>query len=196
MGARLAVSDYILFLNSDIVLRDNWLEPMLALIKSNPKIGLVGPKLVFAKDKPEDIELVQSCGGGFDVAKAPYHFNMGWRADDERVSKTRAVPWITGAAMLIPRTLFFGMGGFDESYVRGYFEDVDFCMKLHDAGYEVWYCAETVMTHKVGSSMAAALQTPDQTFKASVSFNANNARFHSKWDDKITPDVQIRMVPF
>ena len=90
--------------------------------------------------------------------------------------------------------LFRQLGGFDEGYRRGYFEDVDLCMRVRAAGYRVWYEPRAVFTHHVGQS--AQTKTDEEARAAARSFMRNSYRFHHKWDATITPDVQQVFVSY
>jgi O-antigen biosynthesis protein len=183
---------YLLIANSDLEMHPVWLDPAVELLENNPQIGIVGARLIFPG--PEDN--IQSCGGLFDGGRMPFHRMLGWRADDPRANKTEKVSWTTGAYFLTRRTLWDELGGFDTVYgPRGYFEDVDFCLKAKEKGFETWYCAEASATHAVGSSMGAD-KTPAEQHKAAQSFYQNARTFESRWAEKITPDVPIQMVSF
>jgi O-antigen biosynthesis protein len=195
VGAKIATGEYLLFLNSDIELHKIWLDPAVELMRSNHKIGVVGIKLVFPKDAKGE-EGIQSCGGLYDSNRMPFHRYLGWKADDPRVNKTEKVSWVTGAAILTRRDLFEQVGGFDEEYGRGYFDDVDYCEKVKLIGKEIWYCSDASATHFVGQSMNGSMKTQEQQRAASKSFYQNARRFETKWSDSIVPDVQTVMVNF
>ena len=191
-------SDILFFLNQDTQAQPGWFEPLVGMF-DDPRVGIVGPKLIFAKGEngngalplpPDKIPppeySVQSCGGLYDGGKGPFHRYLGYAADDWRVNIAEKVSWTTGAALAIRQTLFWAVNGFDPAYGRGYFEDVDLCEKVKARGYEVWYCPEAVFKHKVGTSSAASAE----------SFRANSIRFHDKWNYRIVPDTPIMHVNY
>lgn len=183
-GARRAQGDLLLFLNQDTVARPGWFEPLVGMF-ANPAVGIVGPKLVFPAEDGRE-ESIQSCGGLYDGGKGPFHRFLGWAADDWRVNLTERVSWVTGAALCIWRDLFWRVGGFDTRYERGYFEDVALCEAVKQQGAEVWYCAEAVFEHKVGSTGGIPAHI----------FRANSDRFHREWDHRITADTPARLVNY
>lgn len=184
-----------MFINSDIELHKVWLDPAVELMQANPKIGAVGIKLVFPPDERNEVN-IQHCGGLYDANHMPFHRYLGWREDHPRVNKTEPVSWVTGAALLTRKSLFDQLGGFDESYGRGYFDDPDYCERVKQAGYTIWYCAEASATHFVGQSMGEAAKTEEQQREAARSFYNNARRFEARWRDSIKPDVDIPMVNY
>lgn len=187
-GARRAKGDILLFLNQDTRSREGWFDPLMAMF-DNPKVGIVGPKLIMVAPVVSDgydtlrmpRDAIQSCGGLYDGGRGPYHRYLGWHPDDWRVNQTERVSWTTGAALAIRRELFWKVGGFDEGYLRGYFEDVDLCENAKAVGFEVWYCPQAVFEHAVGSTGGIPAEQ----------FRANSIRFHRRWDKHITPDVNV-----
>lgn len=176
-------SRYLCFLNSDTEPQAGWVQPLVDGVEKHASVGLVGPKLLF----PDGT--IQSAGGLFDAGRGPYHRHLGYSGDYRLVNEPREVSWITGAAHFIPRALFMQLGGYDEGYVRGYFEDVDLCMRLKRDGYRVWYEPRSVITHHAGAS--AGTKTAAEERAAAWRFKRNSLRFHAKWDNDITPDVNV-----
>ena len=136
VAAKRASAPYLCFVNSDIEGHPHSsIGNMIKAFDSLPNIGVVGPKLLFPQGT------VQSCGGYYDVGKGPYHRYLNFQSDYDPACTSGVVPWITGALMMTPRSLFQQLGGFDEGYKRGYFEDVDYCERVKQAGFCVWYDA-------------------------------------------------------
>jgi len=72
---------------------------------------------------------------------------------DRWLATPRRVPWVSGAALLVRRSAFMAIAGFDERFFL-YFEDIDFCLRLRAAGGEVYYDPTLVLTHLHGESAA------------------------------------------
>ncbi len=187
-AATRAQGDYLLLLNQDVeALTPNWADAMLTMF-TNPDVGIVGPKLLFPPTPAIPEGAIQSCGGLFDGGRGPYHRNLGWVGiHDRRVATTQKVSWITGAALMISRDDFWRAGGLDAAtYTRGYFEDVDICMRVRfDLHKEIWYCGDATLTHDPGSTGG----NPGD-------FMNNSRKFHQRWDDRIVPDSPIVFVNY
>lgn len=181
-GARRAAGDVILLLNQDVFgAQPGWDVRLLDFFEQTPRAGVAGPTLLFPDGR------VQSVGGEFDLACQPYHLALGAANPDwEPINTARPVPWVTGAAFAVRRTVWEQLGGFDEGYVGGYWEDVDFCVRAQLAGYDVWHRPEVRFFHAVGST------------GGNPHFRANALRFKAKWVDTghITPDCNAIQVRF
>src|SRR5262249_40115950 len=100
----------------------------------------VGSKLLYPDDTIQHAGVV-ICQDGY-----PRHIYTGFPADHSVVNRSRRFQIVTGASMLIRRTLFEKIGGFDTVFSNGY-EDVDLCLRLGELGFEVYYCHESVLYH-------------------------------------------------
>ena len=178
---------FICFVNSDIEEHpQSSIAQMVNAFQQMPNIGVVGPKLLFPNNT------IQSCGGYYDRDRGPYHRYLNFNVDYEAACTSGVVPWITGALIMTPKALFDSLGGFDEEYKRGYFEDVDYCERVKQQSQVVWYEASSVFIHQVGQST----KTRTDQFEASRQFRQNSVRFHKTWDAHINPNVGGKMVPY
>ncbi|MDA0337629.1 MAG: glycosyltransferase, partial [bacterium] len=143
-GAAESSADYLLFLNNDTVPHADWLAPMVAAADADPRVGIVGARLLY----PDGT--VQHAGLHL-VNGIPDHEYRGAAADDPRVCKARDLDMVTGACLLIRRDLFESLGGFDAQFVNGV-EDVDLCLRARDRGFRVVYCPEAVVDHHEAQS--------------------------------------------
>lgn len=143
-AARQATGDYLVFLNNDLELTPNWLEPMLELERELPKIGAVGNI-----QKNVQTGLIDHAGIFFDPTGMPTHAWKNRKRFPKGDWKERSA--ITAACLLIRRSLFEEMNGFDESYRNG-MEDVDLCVRLRKAGYRLVVAHKSVIRHHISSS--------------------------------------------
>ncbi|MBI2963626.1 MAG: glycosyltransferase family 2 protein [Deltaproteobacteria bacterium] len=174
-GAAAARGRYLLFLNNDTVPQGGWLESMVAAAESDRTIGIVGAKLLF----PETGE-IQHAGVEFTAEGVPVHRLELAAADDPAVCRSRPVPAVTGACLLIRRIVFERCGGFDERFRNGY-EDIDLCLRVREAGHEVLYCASSVLLHH------ACVSDGRWTHEA-----ANRTLFLSRWKERLGALTAIR----
>jgi len=143
-GVAKSKGDYILFLNNDTeVLQNNWMDEMLKHAQ-RPEVGAVGVKLLFPNDTIQHGGVVIGMGG---VAG---HTFIGKEKDDpgyfyylRTVSNYSAV---TAACLMVRKKLYHEVNGFDENLAVEY-NDVDFCLKLIEAGYYNVFLSEVVLYH-------------------------------------------------
>lgn len=150
IGATFAKSDYLLFLNNDTQVTSGFAQEMLKTFEQDPKIGVVGC-LIYKMDLPHK---VQHAGVVFTPDYIPYELGLEIPSiapaipkNDPRVTSVREVPSVTAACMMVKRSVFEAVGGFDERYKSGW-EDTDLCLRIREAGYKIWYTGKTYITHK------------------------------------------------
>ncbi|MFH0800865.1 MAG: glycosyltransferase [bacterium] len=172
LGALRAQGQYLIFLNNDTVVLPGWSEALLELVKTHPEAGVVGAKLLYPTYK------IQHAGIVFNRKKDLLHIYSGLHENSPHVNKTRRFQAVTGACMLICRSLFLDMGGFDEIFQNGY-EDIDLCLRLAQRGYEIWYQPESCIIHH-----------ESQTSGRHLNDGANLEKFNTRWRKKIYSDEE------
>jgi GT2 family glycosyltransferase len=156
LGAANAASDYLLFLNSDVVpTRYGWLASLLDAYSSNKLIGALAPKLLYEDDS------LQHAGMYFalDHSATFYenlHYYKGYPAAYQSSLLSRNVPAVTAACLLIDKQKFNNVDGFSTDYIIGDFEDSDLCLKLLKNGLINYYFAEESLYHFERQSMNIA----------------------------------------
>lgn len=161
-GARKGKSRYLLLLNTDTeILHDGWLAEMVS--EANwQKIGVVGSLLTFfPEDHPlqeengrqlRPAEMTQHAGVVFDILGRPYHIFVGWSPEHPKVQERREMNAVTGACFLTDRRLWKRLGGLDEDYTKGNFEDVQYCIQARASGFKVIYTPKAHLSHYAGGS--------------------------------------------
>lgn len=154
---------YLLVLNPDTVLPPDALAQLVAVAESHPEAGMVAPRLVYP-----DGTLQYSCrrfptitaaifrntflGRLFPRARSAERYVMAdWDHDSLRV-----VDWASGACLLIRREAYEQVGPFDESFIFGS-EDVDYGLRMRQAGWQVLFTPEPTIVHAVGRSSSQAV---------------------------------------
>lgn len=162
-GAQAARGKYLVFLNNDTVPLEGWLCALVSEVDTDGDVAVVGSKLLY----PD--RTVQHAGVAVDRRIRPYHIYQ--KSDDRHsaVNKRREFNAVTGACLLVRRSVFIEVGGFDEGYVNG-FEDADMCFKVREKGGRIVYQPRSVLYHLES-------QTPGRK-----QFDERNAaRLHERW---------------
>ncbi len=176
----MAAADMLLFMNSDILpANSGWLGVMRRFYDKQSGIGALAPKLFY-----EDGSL-QHAGMIFEKQQFPFWLNLhewkGYAADYAPACVSRKVPAVTGACMMVDKSLFAKVGGFTTDYVIGDFEDSDLCLKLAEAGYDSWYLPQVGLYHLERQSVPL-----NAGYHGSYAWQVN-ARLHTRrWDELIT----------
>ena len=136
VGARQAQGRYLFLLNSDTLVQQNILPILIQKLESAPDIGVVGPRLLnpdgsFQLSTAYEIGLWGEWKTLQEVRKYRQPANRPTLA--QQYGADMFVDIIVGAAMLMRRSHFFDLDGFDETFFM-YFEESDLCQRLRDAG--------------------------------------------------------------
>ena len=172
-AAEKARGDFLLLLNNDTTVTEGWLAPLLKLFE-NADVGIVGPKLLFPNGK------LQEAGGIiWDDASG---WNYG-RADDPsrpQYNYVRETDYVSGAALMIRRSLWQELGGFDEAFVPAYYEDTDLCFSARAAGFKVAYQPASTVVHYEGMTNGTDLGAGQKQYQV-----VNQQRFFEKWQNEL-----------
>jgi GT2 family glycosyltransferase/SAM-dependent methyltransferase/Flp pilus assembly protein TadD len=163
-GARAAHGKYLVFLNNDTIPQPGWLNALVMEVEGDASVGVVGSKLLFPDGTIQHAGVVRDC-----QHLLPYHLYKSFAGDHPAVNQRREFQIVTAACLLIRRSLFEEVGGFDEGYVNG-FEDADLCLKVKERGSLVVYQPRSVIIH---------LESQSPGRKAYEDENA--ARFLHRW---------------
>lgn len=179
IGAIYAESEYLVLMNSDVFPKSKgWLSKMLKFYSAYPQIGALTPKLIY-----EDQSL-QHAGMFFEKTTFPFwvtaHYYKGFPNRYQPAQRSRRVPAVTGACLMIKKDLYQQIGGYTTEYIIGDFEDSDLCFKCSELGYESWYFAEVELYHLERQSMLL-----NNDFSGTLSWRYNAWLHHRKWQSHI-----------
>jgi GT2 family glycosyltransferase len=154
----LATGRYVVLLNSDAFVKENALRRSIDYMDADPEIGLGGARLVGADGSwqasarmfPSPLNDFLSLSGL--AAKFPKSRFFG-RQDNTWADQNQAADtdWVPGAYSIIRRTTLEQVGYFDEQFFL-YYEEVDLCRRIKEAGYRIRYWPDVVVVHLGGES--------------------------------------------
>lgn len=148
-------ADYILLLNSDVEVTENWLPPMIQLMDSHQGIGACQPKIL-AYDRPDEFEYAGAAGGFIDRFGYPFCRGrlINFREQDlGQYDVPVKVFWATGAAMVVRGKIWHETGGFDTDF-WAHMEEIDLCWRMKNRGYDVVVCPASKVFHLGGGTLS------------------------------------------
>ena len=173
-AAKYARGEYVLFLNNDTQVMENWLAPLVSLMESNERVGLVGSKLIYPDGR------LQEAGGILWKDGSAWNYGHGRNPELPEFNYVKPVDYISGASIMLPRALWEEIGGFDESFAPAYCEDSDLAFTVRKMGYQVLYQPQSVVVHFEGVSNGTDTSTGLKHYQV-----VNQQKFREKWKDEL-----------
>jgi GT2 family glycosyltransferase len=169
-GAELAAGEWLVFLNNDTEPRPGWLAALLGHAAANRMAQVIGAKLLYPGGE------VQHAGIAIGQDGYPHNLYAGFPGDHPATEKARRLQAVTGACMAVRRTTFERLRGFEPAYLNS-MEDVDFCLRIGEAGGEVHYCPAATLVHHESASRGF-----EDDFEPAV------ARYRQTWREHVRRD--------
>lgn len=189
-GAARLDTDYIWCLNPDIVVHDDALAPLVAVLDDDPSVAVVGPMMLNVDGTPypsaRSFPVLSNAVGHalFGVAWPANRWSRAYKRLDLGHVERSFVDWVSGAAMLVRRDAFDGVGGFDADYFM-YMEDVDLCWRLGQAGWKVVFEPAGAVTHVGGvSTSRRPYRMLKEHHRSAIRYNA---RTTTGWQTMLLP---------
>ena len=187
LAAREARGDYLALLNNDIeVIDGSWLGEMLSHA-CRPEVGAVGAKLLYPDSTIQHggVVLGTDRGDGFGGVAGPAQKGLARNAGGYagRACLTQSFSAVTAACLVVDRTKFEQVGGLDEAHLAVSYNDVDFCLRLREAGYlNVWTPFAQLIHHESVS------RGRDRSAKNHERFMRERAYMLQRWGDALRLD--------
>jgi GT2 family glycosyltransferase len=166
-GLRAARGDYLVLLNNDAVVTDAWLDQLVALADSDPKIGMTGP-MSNEVSPPQLVEPVP-----YTNLDDMHQFAARWRS--ERRGKWLLAERLSGFCLLIKRAVLDAVGGLDEQFGPGLCDDDDLALRVEQAGFSLAMAYDLFVHHFGGRTLVGA------GIDAAALLDRNRAKLAAKW---------------
>jgi GT2 family glycosyltransferase len=180
-GMKIAKGKYVLLLNSDTIVEPDTLDVMIRFMNEHPRIGASGCKIVLP-----DGSLDKACKRGFPTPSASFYYVFGlsrmfpnnpklnqYQLGHLDPDRDYPVDCLVGAFMMVRREAIDRVGLLDEDFFM-YGEDIDWCYRIKQSGWEIYYYPYVRITHYKGAS------SRKKPFKIIYEFHRAMVLFHRK----------------
>lgn len=164
LGAQVARGDYLFFVNSDTIFKDNVAKKMRTIFETEKSIGILAPRLISPQGQKQE----------FSFGAFPSLRNLIFRrkkiktfVSDGRNLQT--ADWVSGAAVAIRRELWEKIKPWDEAYFM-YYEDVDLCWRAQKSGYQAGVLNTAPLVHLGGGSWNLDKDKKNRYYQAQTYF--------------------------
>lgn len=188
LGLAQANGRFILLLNPDTVVHEGAFSKMIHYMQENAQVGVLGPQLLNADGT------VQSSRRHFPTLKTAF-FESTWLepyapqavldhyyARDLPDGETAVIDWLMGACLMTRQEIVAQVGGLDEAYFM-YSEELDYCRRIQQAGWQVVYFPQAKVTHLMGKSSEQAVT------HRHINFNCAKLRYFRKYHGRLAAVV-------
>ena len=184
-AARAARGEYLLLLNNDTAaLHEDWLDEMMGHAV-RPDVGAVGAKLLFPDGK------IQHAGVILGIRGPAEHPFIGRPPEDRgyfgRAQLVQDVSAVTGACLLVRKSVYEQLGGLDEQAFKVSYNDIDLCLKIRAAGLRVVFTPFALLMHEGSASQKGQVEArPDEAKQKR--FAGERLAMYDKWLPVIARD--------
>ncbi len=188
-------SEIVVLLNSDVMVTDGWLTPILTYMQQHPNVAAAQPKVLAYKSllahqqdatQPVTFEHAGAAGGYIDALGYPFCRGrmMSYVAPDNgQYDAIAPAFWVSGAAFFIRTKLYNEIGGLDDKFFA-HMEEIDLCWRLNSRGYDLVCVPQSIVYHLGGGALA--YDNPRKTY---LNFRNNLLMLY-----KNLPQPQLRRV--
>jgi len=157
-GIEVSQGEYILFLNPDTIIHPGSLDSLISFLDNNPRVGVCGPKLLNGEGTIQRSVRRFPSFRGVLYRHTAFRF-LGifkdeykkWVMKDFKHNRQMDVDQVMGSALMVRRSVIDNVGDMDEKFFM-YYEEVDLCYRIKQAGWRVVFMPEAVITHLGGRS--------------------------------------------
>jgi GT2 family glycosyltransferase/glycosyltransferase involved in cell wall biosynthesis len=169
IGVEASRGRYVVFLNNDALVTDNWLEPLIDLLEKQSDAGGVGPKFLYPDGR------IQEAGAFIDDRGLSIQRGKVYNLEPAILDSVGTVDYCSAACFAVSRDIFDRVSGFDPTFEPAYYEDADLCFKIASLGLFIYYCPYSVV-HHIENATTSALWRDFENVKEN-----NRQKFLSRW---------------
>ncbi len=167
VGLEAATGDYLVILNNDTYVTEGWLHGLVRHLRRHPGIGLIGP---VTNNIGNEARIDLNYQSMEEMRRQARDFT------ERHVNDLLKVDTVAFFCVAMPRKIYQQIGGLDEAFGLGFFEDDDYCRRVKQAGYEIAIANDVFVHHHLSASFN---KLGDE--KRQALFEANKAIYEKKW---------------
>ena len=161
---------YLVLLNNDTQVQPGWLAPLVELAQQDENVGIVGPMLLYPDGRLQEAGgIIWRDGSGWNYGRLDF-------PERPEYNYLKETDYISGACILVRKSLWDEIGGFDDRFAPAYYEDTDLAFEARHKGYKVIYQPRSRVVHLEGVSHGTDLNCGVKSRQA-----VNMAAFRAKW---------------
>jgi GT2 family glycosyltransferase len=172
-GGGLARGRYVIMLNNDTRVVDEWLDELIDAFTLFPGAGLIGSKMLY----PDGA--LQEAGGILWRDGGAWNYGRNDDPNDPRYCFARQVDYISGCSLALRKETWDALGGFDPHYTPAYAEDADLCQRVIARGLEVWFQPRSRVVHYEGKTSGTSTSGGVKAYQVT-----NLRKLFLRWRDR------------
>lgn len=173
-GAKSARGEYLIFLNNDAMVTEGWMENFITTMENYPAAGIVGSKIIYPDGR------LQEAGGIIYKDGTGNNYGKNDHPDRYQYNYLREVDYCSGASIIIRRSIFEKLKGFDTLYRPAYYEDTDLAFRVRQLGLKVYYQPLSVIYHIEGATAGSDMSSGFKKYQA-----INHEKFMDRWGKQL-----------
>jgi hypothetical protein len=158
-GIAATTGAYVMVLNPDCFIEHGSLAALIGYLRAHPRTGVVGPRMIGRDGKlqysarafPDPLTFLFNRYSLLTRLFPGNPYSRRYLLSDWDHASVRPVDWLSGACLMVRRTAIDQVGPLDEAYFM-FNEDVDWCRRMKQGGWEVVYVPEAMIHHDIGAS--------------------------------------------
>jgi GT2 family glycosyltransferase len=177
-----AKGDFVCLMNNDIeVISEEWLSEMVS-IANQPKVGAVGARLWYPKETLQHGGVITGLGG--IAGHSHKHLMRGLPGYFYRANLIQEMSAVTGACLLIKKSIYENVGGLNETALKVALNDVDFCLRVREAGYRNVWTPYAELYHHESATRGYEDEDPEKQAR----FMKEKMYLRKRWGESLLTD--------